>query len=129
MTQETSIKRPKKPFKGAVDGKPFSADNQPSSDTKKAGWEELRKRKLLTRNILKILFDAEGIPLKDGEDYFKSLVTNAKGGNAKAIDTVNKAIENELPTSIELNGKIETMPDESLQLEIARLSKLINGSK
>lgn len=104
--EKTSKKRPAKPFKGD-EGKQFTSDNQPSPEAKSKGWQELRKQKLLTQNILKILLDSEGIPTKEGEDYFKSLLINAKEGNSKAIDTINNAIEDQV-TKIE---NTHTFPD------------------
>jgi hypothetical protein len=91
----TSIKRPKKPFKGN-EGKTFDSNYQPSPEAKKEGWKEWRKRRLLTQGILKNLLDKEGVPNKEGEDYFKTLVQLAKSGNAKAIETINKAFEDEI---------------------------------
>lgn len=111
MAGETSIKRPKKPFKGAVDGKPFTTENQPSPESKKQGWEELRKQRLLTKNLIKAVLDEYGIPTKEGEDFFMSLLVNAKEGNSKAIDVVINALEEQkttqevkhiFPSSIEL---------------------------
>ena len=69
-------------------GVKFTAENQPSPEAKKAGWQELRAQKLLTQMILTKM--AEGNNLKE---YVESLVTNAKEGNAKAIDTINNGIE------------------------------------
>lgn len=105
--KKTTISR----LHGSKDGRQFSSENQPSPEAKKAGWEELRKRRLLTQSLLKMLMDSEGIPTKEGEDYFKSLLFNAKEGNAKAIDTLNNALEEQvskvettitMPTTIEL---------------------------
>lgn len=53
--KKTSIKRPSKgrvPFRGAVDGKPFSKDNQPSPEAKSKGK---KKSKLLTE-LLELTF-------------------------------------------------------------------------
>ena len=69
-------------------GVKFTADNQPSPEAKKAGWQEVRAQKLLTQMILKKM--AEGNNLTE---YVDSLLTNAKDGNAKAIDTINNGIE------------------------------------
>ena len=69
-------------------GVKFTAENQPSPEAKKAGWQELRAQKLLTQMILKKM--AEGNNLNE---YVDSLLTNAKDGNAKAIDTINNGIE------------------------------------
>ena len=108
---DNAKKTPVSRLYGAKDGKPFTSENQPSPEAKKAGWEELRKRRLLTQSLLKMLMDENGIPTKEGEDYFKSLLFNAKEGNAKAIDTINNALEDQvqkvettvtMPTTIEL---------------------------
>ena len=83
-------KKPPIPFKGVEDGVPFSKTNQPSPEAKSEGWKKKRAQRLLTQEILKVM---------DGQtltDYVQSLVTNAKLGNAKAIETINKGIEEEL---------------------------------
>lgn len=103
---KTSKKRPVKPFRGAVDGTPFTPINQPTPEQKKAGWQELRAQRLLTQAILAKM--AEGNNLKE---YIESLVKNAKKGNAKAIETVNKGIEDDVlkieqQTKVSLNGGI-----------------------
>ena len=66
----------RKPLRGAIDGKPFTSENQPTPEAKKAGWKELREQRLLTQNLLKLLLDENGIPTSEGSDFFKSLLTN-----------------------------------------------------
>ena len=88
MAEETKGKR-----KGVENLKPelrkqFTSEYQPSPEAKKAGWQEVRAQKLLTQMILKKM--AEGTNLNE---YVDSLLTNAKEGNAKAIDTINNGIE------------------------------------
>ena len=86
-------KSPKKPpilFNGNEHGIPYSATNQPSPEAKSEGWKKKRAQRLLTQEILKVM---------DGQtltDYVQSLVTNAKLGNVKAIETINKGIEEEI---------------------------------
>lgn len=95
MAQETSEKPQRSVLKGAKDGVPFGEQPQPSPEAKKLGWQKLREQRLLTQNILKLLLDENGIPTKDGEDFFTSLLTNAKDGNAKAIDVVINTLEDQ----------------------------------
>lgn len=90
---KTSKKRPAKPFKGAVDGKPFTKENQPSPESKSEGWKELRAKRLLTQQIIAEMTGAEGKNLKA---YVKSLLENAMQGNAKAIETINKCMEDDI---------------------------------
>ncbi len=89
---KTTKKRPAKPFNGS-EGKVFSTDNQPSPEAKKQGWEERRAQKLLTQKIIEKM---TGKPL---DEYVDSLILNAKLGNAKAIDTINKGIEDQIEQS------------------------------
>lgn len=93
MAVNNDDKTTKKAVMGPDTGKKFSSDNQPPAEHKKAGWKELREQRLLTQNLLKALLDENGIPTTVGEDFFKSLVTNAKGGNPKAIDVIINALE------------------------------------
>ena len=89
---KTTKKRPAKPFNGS-EGKVFSTDYQPSPGAKKHGWEERRAQKLLTQKIIEKM---TGKPL---DEYVDSLIHNAKLGNAKAIDTINKGIEDQIEQS------------------------------
>lgn len=91
--KKTSKKRPAKPFKGAVDGVPFSKENQPSPEAKSEGWKELRAKRLLTQQIIAEMTGEEGKNLKA---YVKSLIDNAKAGNSKAIETINKCLEDDI---------------------------------
>lgn len=90
---KTSKKRPSKPFNGAVDGVPFSKENQPSPEAKSEGWKELRAKRLLTQQIIAEMTGEEGKNLKS---YVKSLIDNAKNGNSKAIETINKCLEDDI---------------------------------
>lgn len=98
--EKTPVKRPAKPFKGAVDGKPFTSTNQPTPEAKSKGWEAKRAEKLLTQKIIEKLTDGETL-----DEYVQSLITNAKLGNAKAIDTINNGLEEQV-TKVE--AKVET---------------------
>jgi hypothetical protein len=87
---KTSKKRPIKPFKGD-EGVKFSKDNQPSPEAKSKGWEAKRAERLLTQKIIEKLTGANNL-----EEYVDSLFNNAKMGNAKAIDTLNNGIEEQI---------------------------------
>ena len=108
--EKTPIERPKKPvkpFKGVESGKSFTTDNQPTPEQKKAGWQELRKRRLLTQEIIKMMLNEDGTPKATFKDYMNSLVKNAANGNPKAIDTINKAIEDEIIKVAQTNSEGE----------------------
>ena len=92
-SDKTTIKRPKKPFTGS-EGVTFSKDHQPTPEQKKEGWKEWREKRMLTQMIAKKM--AQGSTL---EDYYQSLLDNAKAGNAKAIETINKGIEEQIDKS------------------------------
>ena len=100
---KTSEKPQRSVLKGAVDGVPFSATNQPSSEAKKQGWEERRKQRLLTQSILESITGEQSDGTDRLKDYTDSLIKLAKEGNAKAIDTINKAIEDDIQ-KIQVNG-------------------------
>ena len=87
-------KTPKKPrirMNGIETGKPFTKDNQPSPEAKSTGWEARRAERLLTQKIIEKLTGANNL-----EEYVDSLFNNAKMGNAKAIDTLNNGIEEQI---------------------------------
>lgn len=88
----TPKKRPAKPFKGAVDGKPFTSTNQPTPEQKKAGWEERKKERLFTGEVWQQLVGENGLNLKE---FTKKLIKLAEGGNPKAIEKVLSAIEDD----------------------------------
>lgn len=69
----------------------FSSGNQPSGEAKSKGWQEMKAKRLLTQEIIKQL--TEGTNLSD---YVTSLRTNAAMGNAKAIETLNRGMEDEI---------------------------------
>lgn len=103
---ETPKKRPAKPFRGAIDGVPFTSENQPTPEQKKKGWEEVRKQRLLTQSLLKALFGKDLDNTEAADDYALSLIRLAKDGNPKAIDTINKAIEDDIQ-KIHLSGEVK----------------------
>jgi len=89
---KTTKKLPTKPFTGK-EGNTFSATNQPSAASKSAGWQEWRKERHLTQSIIKAL---TGENKAKFDDYINSLILNAQAGNPKAIDAVNKCLEDEI---------------------------------
>src|SRR6478736_566455 len=91
-TVKTTKKLPKpaKPFTG-VEGNSFAADNQPDPKLKSEGWKKLRAQRLLTQAILSHMMKG-----KNMEGYINSLYTNARKGNPKAIETINKGIEDDV---------------------------------
>lgn len=99
----TSKKRPVRPFNGAADGKPFSAENQPSPEAKKAGWEERKKERLFTGEVWSQLVGKDGMKLTD---FTKKMIKLAEGGNPKAIEKVLGAIEDD---SIKLDASGEVV--------------------
>jgi hypothetical protein len=105
--EKTSIKRPPKPFTG-TEGVRLSATNQPSPERKKLGWQEIRKKRLLTQELIKELIEDDGTPKESFKAYLRALIENAKTGNPKAIDAVNKILEDDV-TKIELSGSVGTM--------------------
>jgi hypothetical protein len=87
-------KTPKKPrirMNGIETGKAFTKDNQPTPEAKSKGWEARRAERLLTQKIIEKLTGANNL-----EEYVDSLFNNAKMGNAKAIDTLNNGIEEQI---------------------------------
>lgn len=90
-TVKTSENRRKNLKKGAVDGKPFTKESQPTPEQKAEGWKKLRAQRLLTQAIL-----AHMMKGKNMEGYINSLYTNATKGNPKAIETINKGIEDDV---------------------------------
>lgn len=93
--KKTTGKLPAKPFTG-VEGNTFSKDNQPDPALKKAGWEEWRKQRNLTKSVIEAMVGKDGRPKKAFKEYITSLIDNAKGGNPKAIDAVNKCLEDDI---------------------------------
>ncbi len=102
---ETTIKQGRKQLTGK-EGNTFSSTNQPTPEQKKEGWQKRREERLLTKAIFERLADGQTL-----ETYVQTLLALAKEGNAKAIDTINRGIEDQvqktettitMPTTIEL---------------------------
>jgi hypothetical protein len=91
-------------------GVKFDSKNQPQPEAKKMGWQRLREQRLLTQNILKMYMDDNGLPTKEGKDLFKSLHENAKNGNAKALDIISKAIEDDVQKVAITDGEGNALP-------------------
>ena len=93
------IKTTKKRGKGLItkqDGNKFSKDNQPDPNLKKEGWKKLRAQRLLTQSIVKMMVGEEGLATDTFKGFLQSLATNAKKGNAKAIEVIVKAMEDDV---------------------------------
>lgn len=122
MKEEKKVKKTTKKLPVRFTGKEgnsFSATNQPSPEAKRKGWQELRKQRMLTQELIKLMIGKDGTPTATFRDYLKSLVVNAKLGNAKAIEAVNKCLEDDV-TKIELSGEIaqrQLMTIDPLKLE------------
>lgn len=81
---------------GKGDGKVFSKDYQPDPKKKSEGWKKLRAQRLLTQAIVKEMVGEDGISTENFKQFIKSLATNAKKGNAKAIEVIVKAMEDDV---------------------------------
>lgn len=88
--KKTTKKLPVKPFTG-VEGNTFAASNQPTPEQKSEGWKKRRAERLLTQAILSFMTDGKNL-----DDYIQSLYKNATKGNPKAIETINKGIEDDV---------------------------------
>jgi hypothetical protein len=90
-SNDKTPKKPRKLMNGAETGKPFTKDYQPTPEAKSKGWEAKRAEKLLTQKIIEKLTDGNNL-----DDFIESLITNAKMGNAKAIDVLTNGIEEQI---------------------------------
>lgn len=98
---------------------------------RKKGWEELRKQRHLTQAVIKEMISEEGEPTKSFTGYIKSLITNAKMGNAKAIETVNKCIEEDIIKVAQVNNNGEDVPQNTIdwqKVPVEALKQLINAA-
>lgn len=86
-TSEITISHQLKPVRK------FSKEYQPSPKAKSEGWDKLRAKKLLSKEILKYLFDSKGNPKPSFVEFVRCMVENAQNGNPKAMDIICKAIE------------------------------------
>jgi isopentenyl phosphate kinase len=98
--EETKKKRTLHP-----NAKKFSKENQPTPEQKSRGWQELRKERHLTQIIVKAMIGKDGKPTEALEAYYASLVTNARLGNAKAIETINKCLEDDIIKVAQTDGQ------------------------
>lgn len=120
---KTTKKRPVKPFTG-VEGKTFSASNQPTPEAKSNGWKERRAERLLTQKILEKM--TKGSTL---DDYVEALYKSAVMGNSKAIDTINKGIEDDVIKIANTDGFGNDVPPEKpySRDELIQIIKEANG--
>lgn len=104
--EKTTAKQGRYVITGA-EGNTFATDNQPLPELKKAGWAKWREERHLTQSIIKEMIGDNGKPKKNLKEYVQSLIENAKLGNSKAIETINRGIEDDI-LKIEHSGSIET---------------------
>lgn len=89
---ETPKNTKKSVIMGNVLGQGFTSEKQPTSEQKKAGWEQKRQQKLLTQKIIEKLTNGKTL-----DDYVDALFHLATiDGNSKAIETINKGIEEQV---------------------------------
>lgn len=120
---KTPKKRPVKPFRGAEDGKPFTTENQPDPELKKKGWEKWRKDRHLTQTVIKHLGNEKSLTA-----YVKKLIALAEKGNPKAIDAINKCLEDDIikVANTDTQGNdIKNLSDEELQNKIEKIEKAL----
>jgi len=92
---KTTDKRLKNLKPGSTgNGVKFSAENQPPPEVKSLGWEKRREQRLLTKTIFDKLTEGQTL-----DEYVHTLMSLAKEGNAKAIDTINRGIEDQVDKS------------------------------
>lgn len=91
-------------------GKRFSAENQPDPEAKKKGWQEWRKERHLTQTIIKEMIGEDGDVSQTFKDYVKALFKNAKAGNAKAIETINKCLEDDIMKVAQVDSEGKDVP-------------------
>lgn len=114
---EKPKRRPLKPFTGK-EGKKFSKDNQPTPEAKRLGWQEVRKQRLLTQGIIALMVGKDGTPTDTFKGYLKSLVDNAKMGNAKAIEALNKIMEDDILKIAQVDTQGNDKPNVNFNLVI-----------
>jgi hypothetical protein len=92
---KTSVKRARKPGNGGTvlpdPPKPFTRETQPSPKAKSEGWKKRRAERILTQEILSYVMRDNNL-----KDYVTNLFKNANKGNAKAIETINRSIEDDV---------------------------------
>lgn len=100
MNNEKEDKTTSKPHRvGPETGVKFSAENQPTPEAKKKGWEKIRKDKLLTQEVVKMMFGDDGKPTKTFKGFMEKVVENANKGNSKALEILSKCIEDDIQKS------------------------------
>lgn len=100
------------------EGNKFTSTNQPSPEAKRLGWQEVRKQRLLTQGIIKLMVDQHGMPTRTFQDYLRSLVSNAKMGNAKAIEALNKIMEDDILKIAQVDTQGNDKPNVNFNLVI-----------
>lgn len=91
---KTPTKRHK--LNGVKDGVSFTSENQPSPEAKSKGWQKIRQERHLTQEIIKLMIGDDGKPTDTFKGYLRSLAENAKKGNAKAIEVIQKSLEDDI---------------------------------
>jgi len=93
--KKTPVKHPKSNLiVGNTLGQGFTSENQPPPEVKSLGWEKRREQRLLTKTIFEKLTEGKTL-----DEYVHTLMSLAKEGNAKAIDTINRGIEDQVDKS------------------------------
>ena len=69
----------------------FTSKQQPTPEQKSEGWKKWRAERHFTQAIISMMTKGKNLDL-----YNKSLLRNAKKGNPKAIETLNKAMEEDV---------------------------------
>lgn len=103
---------------GKETGIAFTKDNQPSPEAKRAGWQKVRAERHLTQGIIKLLVGEDGKPTTLFKDYLRSLVSNAQLGNAKAIEAVNKIMEDDILKIAQVDTQGNDKPNVNFNLVI-----------
>lgn len=115
--QEVTIKKGKGAMRG-TNGKMFSKNYQPTPEAKRAGWQEVRKQRLLTQGIIALMVGKDGKPTDTFKGYLRSLVDNAKMGNAKAIEALNKIMEDDILKIAQVDTQGNDKPNVNFNLVI-----------
>lgn len=101
-----------------TEGVRFSKTYQPTPEAKRAGWQEIRAQRHLTQGIIKLMIGDDGQPTETFKDYLKALLTNAKLGNAKAIEAVNKIMEDDILKIAQVDTQGNDKPNVNFNLVI-----------
>lgn len=117
-SQQVVRKKGKGAIRGADAGNRFSSTNQPTPEAKRAGWQEVRKQRLLTQGIIALMVGKDGKPTDTFKGYLRSLVDNAKMGNAKAIEALNKIMEDDILKIAQVDTQGNDKPNVNFNLVI-----------